>query len=92
MMKEWEHKVSQLQKEKEELSATLSDARSNANTNKWVLRQTKLEIKYMRLTIGHEIFETSLQIEWKLFFLIFMDIAQSEQLHSIVISLFVSVL
>ena len=34
MMKEWEHKVNQLQKEKEELSATLSDARSNANTNK----------------------------------------------------------
>ena len=64
MMKEWEHKVSQLQKEKEELSATLSDARSNANTNKWVCfcqvpRQTKLEIKCMCLTAGHEIFEAS---------------------------------
>lgn len=34
MMKEWEMKVNQLEKEKEELSVTLHDARSNANANK----------------------------------------------------------
>ncbi|KAK7485932.1 hypothetical protein BaRGS_00022798 [Batillaria attramentaria] len=34
MMKEWENKVAQLEKEKEELSMTLHDARSNANASK----------------------------------------------------------
>ena len=36
MMKGWEVKVSQLQKEKEDLVANLQDARSNANANKSV--------------------------------------------------------
>ncbi|XP_070197100.1 chromosome-associated kinesin KIF4-like isoform X2 [Littorina saxatilis] len=34
MMKDWEKKVSQLEKEKEELSATLQDARTNVNATK----------------------------------------------------------
>ena len=33
-MKEWEDKVKQLQKEKEDLNATLCDVRSNVNTQR----------------------------------------------------------
>ena len=44
-MKEWETKVSQLQKEKEELSATLHDARSNVNANKSVCASVRSLIK-----------------------------------------------
>jgi kinesin family protein 4/21/27 len=34
MMKDWESKVSQLEREKEELSTTLHDTRTNANAGK----------------------------------------------------------
>ncbi|XP_076467729.1 chromosome-associated kinesin KIF4A-like isoform X3 [Babylonia areolata] len=67
MMKEWENKVNQLQKEKEELSATLHDTRSIANASKVSEQRRKRlqELEHEMSTLKRKMTEQSKAVKLK---------------------------